>query len=238
MLRDTLRDVIGPALSRLPARGRIRRPEQARQRLPGLTTNQPVMEVRLMADANSTRAPDARSSNGTPLFNNPCPDCGIVRLSDIRRLGKPCHPCAQKRRQTHGLSNRPIYRLLKSMQARCDYPSSSSYKYYGARGITVCEEWRSNPAAFAAWAEANGYAQGMEIDRKDVNGPYTPWNCQFIAHAQNSRKRRNARCDESTALGIKSALADGLHYKQAASRFGVPPMVAWHISKGNTWRDV
>ena len=193
-----------------------------------------------MAAANSIRPPVAgRSPNGTPLYQCVCASCGAVRLADYRKLEKLCLACVPKNRNTsHGLSSHPIYKLLKSMEARCYYPSASSYEYYGGRGVIVCDEWRNDPAAFVSWAEANGYAAGMEIDRRDTNGPYAPWNCQFIPHAPNSRKRRNARCDEAQARAVKLALSAGKTVKVAAKEVGVPYMSAWHISKGNTWRDV
>jgi hypothetical protein len=213
--------------------------QRATNTMPGLTINQPVSEVRPMADANSNRPPVAgRSSNGTPLYECKCPSCGVVRIADSRRLGKRCLSCTLKERNTtHGLSNHPAYKLLKSMEVRCNYPSASNYEYYGGRGIKVCQEWSENPASFVAWAEANGFAPGLEIDRIDTDGPYAPWNCQFIRHAPNSQKRRNAKCNAEIARAIKGYLAQGIHYKEAALLAGVPPMVAWHIGKGRTWRD-
>jgi len=150
-----------------------------------------------------------------------------------------CHSCAMAAKAPlGGISKHPLYRLIKNVQVRCDYPSASNYAYYGGRGITVCDEWRNDPAAFIAWAEANGHAPGMELDRIDNDGPYAPWNCQFIKHAPNSRKRSFCRCDEDTARAIKKLLAEGVHYKKAAELNGMPAMVAWHISKGRTWKEV
>jgi hypothetical protein len=123
------------------------------------------------------------------------------------------------------------------MEARCRYKSASGYKYYGGRGIRVCDEWLKDPASFVSWAVENGYRSGLEIDRKDVNGPYAPWNCRFISHVDNSRVRRNAKCDVERARVIKTALARGMPVPDAARAAGVPRMVAWHISKGNTWKD-
>lgn len=180
--------------------------------------------------------PAARSPNGTPLFHNPCPDCGKERLSDRRKFGKPCMACANKRRSTHGLANHPLYRLLKNIEARCKYPSASGYAYYGGRGIRVCDEWRNDPASFVRWAEANGYAPGMEIDRIDNDGDYSPSNCRFVPHVVNSRKRRNAKCDEGRAAIVRCAIAKGASVRVAAEEAGVPYMVAWHISNDATWR--
>lgn len=179
----------------------------------------------------------ARSQNGTPLFECACPDCGKIRIQDKRKVGKPCRKCAANRRKTHGLSNTKIYRLRNSMIARCKYPSASNWKYYGGRGITVCQEWIDDAEAFAKWAFENGYSEGMEIDRKDNNGPYAPWNCRFISHQINSQLRSNKRCTLEIAREIKQLLSKGESIGSISESVGMPYMVVWHIDKGNTWRN-
>lgn len=181
--------------------------------------------------------PASRSSNGTPLFNCVCPDCGKVRLADKRKLERPCQQCAMARRKTHGLSDAPIYRMWSGMVARCTYPSASSYRYYGSRGIDVCKAWRDSPSEFFSWAMANGYQEGLEIDRRDTDGDYTPENCRFIPHMINSQLRRNARCTLEQAKQVKQMLEQGTPCREVALTVGVPYMSAWHISKGNTWRN-
>lgn len=182
------------------------------------------------------RIPDARSSNGTPLFKNPCPDCGVVRLSDKRRLGKRCVSCATAaKNKTHGLCGHPLYKKLLGMRARCEYPSATGYEYYGGAGIFVCDEWKQNPASFVEWAEVSGYAKGLEIDRIDPTGPYAPWNCRFVSHKKNSQLRTNSRCDEGRAEIVRHELDGGASVAAAAKAASVPYMTAWHISKGNTW---
>jgi hypothetical protein len=44
--------------------------------------------------------------------------------------------------KTHGLSKKPIYKTWHGMMQRCSNPKNISYKYYGARGIKVCESWK------------------------------------------------------------------------------------------------
>lgn len=182
--------------------------------------------------------PDARSSNGTPLFKKTCPDCGSISMADRRRLGKPCHPCAMKRRASHGLSSHPLYRKLKQMQARCNYPSASGFAYYGGRGIKVCDEWLRDPEAFVAWAEESGYEEGLEIDRIDPDGDYEPSNCRFVPHVVNSRARRNRRCSAEQAAVVRLELANGQSVSEAAKVARIPYMSAWHIAQGNTWKEV
>lgn len=190
-----------------------------------------------MADQDSIR-PVARSSNGTPLFRKECPNCGRVSIVDKRKLGRPCHPCAMKARRTHGLTGHPLYRLLNNMRARCEYQTATHYAYYGARGIKVCEEWRADPRAFVAWAQNNGWAPGLEIDRIDPDGDYEPSNCRFLSHLENSRRNRSASLTREKAREVKALLAAGVSTTDVARHLGVGRMAVEHIRAGRTWKDV
>lgn len=93
---------------------------------------------------------------------------------------------------THGLSKHPLYGVLKDMHNRCEYESHSEYYLYGARGITVCDEWTlSNIQTFVTWALEHGWQQGLEIDRIDNNKGYSPDNCRFVTRQNNCRNRSN-----------------------------------------------
>jgi hypothetical protein len=65
-----------------------------------------------------------------------------------------------------------------------------SYKYYGARGITVCDEW-IKPEPFLEWALANGYRDDLQIDRIDPDGNYEPTNCRWVTPKENANNRRS-----------------------------------------------
>lgn len=84
----------------------------------------------------------------------------------------------------------PLKSVLHAMKARCYNQKHKSYKNYGARGITVCDEWVTSPKTFINWAEANGYRPGLQIDRRNNNGNYEPGNCRFITAQQNACNRR------------------------------------------------
>ena len=74
------------------------------------------------------------------------------------------------------------------MKARCYYKNHTHYTSYGGRGISVCDEWSNNFRAFYEWAMANGYREGLTIDRIDVNGIYEPSNCPWPTKSENSKK--------------------------------------------------
>ena len=103
-----------------------------------------------------------------------------------------CRKCSAKIYSATAYPNNKLKTsLFNGMRQRCYNPNSKSYKNYGGRGIKICDEWLSNPDKFCEWAYANGYKDGMSIERIDVNGNYEPSNCTFIPLAEQSKNRRN-----------------------------------------------
>lgn len=93
----------------------------------------------------------------------------------------------------HGMSQTRLYRAWDSMKARCYRKTTAPYKNYGDRGIIVCEEWRESFIAFRDWALANGYVEGLSLDRIDPNGNYEPKNCRWVTMKVQENNRRNNR---------------------------------------------
>lgn len=90
----------------------------------------------------------------------------------------------------HGMSDTRLYKIWQGMKGRCYRNSEPTYKWYGGRGIIVCDEWLHDFQAFYDWAMANGYRDDLTIERKDVDGNYCPENCCWIPlnkQAQNTR---------------------------------------------------
>ncbi|MCZ9311788.1 MAG: hypothetical protein O0V67_00275 [Methanocorpusculum sp.] len=91
---------------------------------------------------------------------------------------------------THGCFGTPLYRVWNAMKQRCKNPAVKEYKYYGAKGISVCKEWE-HFEKFRDWSLSNGYKQGLTLDRIDTCGNYQPLNCRWVTVKEQQRNKTN-----------------------------------------------
>lgn len=108
---------------------------------------------------------------GTYIKNNKIKSCGCLNIEANLK---------------HGLSHHPLYRVFTGMKQRCYNSNFESYKYYGHKGVIICDEWLNNFEVFYNWAINNGYEKGLEIDRIDYNGNYEPYNCRWVDDLQQA----------------------------------------------------
>lgn len=135
--------------------------------------------------------------NRSIIYKCQC-DCGnityVKSTNLIKGYIKSCgclqRKMASKCNKTHGLSHTKLFYVWQDMIKRCFKENHHAYKYYGGRGITVCNEWKNDFMSFYNWAINNGYEEGLTIDRIDVNGNYEPNNCRWVTMKVQCKNRR------------------------------------------------
>lgn len=90
----------------------------------------------------------------------------------------------------HGMTNTRIYNIWCHTRSKCTNPNNSRYEIYGARGISVCDEWTNDFMSFYNWSMENGYADNLSLDRIDVDGNYEPSNCRWADSYTQTHNRR------------------------------------------------
>lgn len=124
-------------------------------------------------------------------------DCGKrkeVAVKDVIGGKTRSCGCLQKEKASaaqtvHGESDTPLHLIWQNMKRRCYEKTNGKYKNYGGRGIRVCKEWKDNYSAFANWSRANGYEDGLTIERINVDDDYKPSNCEWVRPAEQSRNK-------------------------------------------------
>jgi hypothetical protein len=146
------------------------------------------------------------------LFQCDCGNSHTAAGVDVRCGGTHCCGCLTGGR-THGLKGTRIYRIWSSMRNRCGHVGKGK-RNYADRGIRVCDEWQKLDA-FNAWARANGYDDGKQIDRIDNDGDYEPSNCRWVTQQENLNNRR----DTPRMLFF----GEEMTAEQAGRKFGLVP---------------
>lgn len=114
---------------------------------------------------------------GNHLTSGLTKSCGCLRSEII-----------SKRVKTHGMYGTRIYSIWANMLQRCYNQRERSYKYYGARGIKVCDKWKR----FEGFLEDMGgtYQEHLSIDRINVNGDYCSENCKWATKEEQANNTR------------------------------------------------
>lgn len=148
-------------------------------------------------------------SNGNRYWLCKC-DCGnqkvVASASLLQGKTQSCG-CLQREKScdahlVHGGNHRGnverLYHIYNGIKARCYDPNNRSWKWYGAKGVTMCNEWKNDYSKFREWAYANGYDENApkwkhtcSIDRIDPYGNYEPSNCRWTDPKTQVANRRS-----------------------------------------------
>ena len=99
--------------------------------------------------------------------------------------------CRTKHGGYLGGNEQPEHYIWRSMVARCDNPNNKAYKYYGAKGIKVCEHWKS----YENFLSDMGYRPSAEfsLDRIDTNKGYEKSNCRWATRSQQQKNKTTTK---------------------------------------------
>lgn len=177
---------------------------------------------------------------------NICTHESILNYNKISNGKYGCIKCAN----TNASSAKRIYpqdviRNLSSKRGamiyRCYSEKSKDYMNYGGRGIKVCDEWRGKGSSkkFIEWSMINGYMKGLEIDRIDNDGDYSPQNCRYVTRKDNQRNKRMTVLDEQKVRDIKYGKYKGMSARQIFEAIGsCSESSVRSVLKNETWIDI
>ena len=86
-----------------------------------------------------------------------------------------------------------LYRIWTNIKTRCLNPNSTHYQNYGAKGITICDEWKNDFKVFYNWAMSHGYSDELTIDRINNKLGYSPDNCRWVDMSIQANNRSSCR---------------------------------------------
>ena len=130
---------------------------------------------------------------------------------------------------------------IKHMMARCYNKNNQDYYNYGARGITICDEWMADRNTFCKWSIANGFEEGkgLSIDRIDSSKGYSPDNCRWVTAIVQGRNTRRNVLDMSKVREIRQKYMDNpsLSTIAIANEYGVSKSTIWLVINNRIWKE-
>lgn len=114
----------------------------------------------------------------------------------------------------------PELKVWEGMVDRCTNPKNKDWKWYGGKGVTLCAEWRDNPATFIAHIGPRPSPK-HSVDRIDGTKGYEPGNVRWATMTEQARNRSNNRMVEVAGVSmclVVAAETVGLPYTVVKNR--------------------
>ena len=131
-----------------------------------------------------------------------CKNCG-KEIIENKRNAKYCNQKCYfeyKSKNQHSYDN--LYKRYCDMKSRCYNKNKKNYKYYGGRGIKVCDEWLGE----------NGYKKELSLDKIDNNGNYSPNNCRWTTRRIQNINKRPTIPNTSGFVGVRKHSCSNRYY--------------------------
>lgn len=126
------------------------------------------------------------------------------------------------------------YQSWSRMRERCRNFHHPKFKYYGGRGIKICERWDSYETFLSDMGRRP--SPRHTLDRVDNNGEYCPENCRWATSEQQNQNRQLTKLNWGKVSEIRELRSVGLSYRELSDLFDIAASHAWRIANGKQWR--
>lgn len=139
-------------------------------------------------------------------------------------------------------SHSQLAQAILHMKSRCYNKNNKDYYNYGARGITVCDEWLNDSNSFCEWALNNGFQRDkkLSIERIDSSKGYSPENCKWADAIEQARNTRRVKMTIENAREIRIKHGQSPCYSNIlnlAKEYGVSDASIYLIVQNKTWKE-